>query len=374
MHFIDSGGLYGAESVLLNLSKEMVDGSKFEPVIGCIVGSGEEESELYDRAKELGFSAEKIIVRNKWLFWDVFRVVRQFRALGVDLIHSHGYKPSVIGFLVKLLSGIPVTATCHLWFLQGQIPLKMKLMIKLELFFYRFFPVVIAVSEPIRQTLLGYGISSEKVLVVNNGITLDDYREYEDDRKREIRAKLDLGENDCCLLNVGRLSRQKAQCNIISAAKKLKSVDPSLKYFIVGEGSLFDELQDQISCEGLQDTVGLLGFRDDIRDLLQVADVFLLPSRDEGMPIALLEAVASRVPVLVTAVGDVPKLISDSYSGVVVQVDNVDDLCRGICRLRESSSFSDEITQNAWLGLRKVYSSEAMYRAYSEIYNGLISS
>lgn len=138
LHFIESGGLYGAESVILNLSREMQSEGGYVPVVGCIVSSLEEQSDLYDKAIEYGLAAEKVVIRNSYLPVDIPRAAKQFKRNGFALIHSHGYKPSVFGFLIRLLTGIPVMATCHLWFLHGNAPLKMRVMVKAELFFLQF--------------------------------------------------------------------------------------------------------------------------------------------------------------------------------------------------------------------------------------------
>ncbi len=372
LHFIDSGGLYGAESVLLNLSREMCLAGKYTPVIGCIVGSPDEQNDLFDKAGELGLAAEKLVVRNGMFLWDVLRLSRRLKNLGIDLIHSHGYKPSVFGFFVRLLSGIPVTATCHLWFMQGKIPLKMRLMVKLELFLYRYFPVVVAVSQPIKEVLQENGVSKEKLKVIKNGIFFDDYGQLDAGAMHEIRAALGLENGEICLLNIGRLSHQKAQANIVLAAKKMREKYSLLKFFIVGEGPLREVLEKQIADEGLQHCVKLLGFRSDTANLLRIADVFLLPSRDEGMPMALLEAVASKVPVIVTPVGDIPNVIVNKESGVLVPVDDIDALCAGIMQLVNSKVDCDKYCDNAWNAMKREYSSMSMYHAYRNVYDCIL--
>jgi len=373
LHLIDSGGLYGAESVILALSREMQAGGEFEPVVGCIVAQLNAPSDLYDKCLQLGIRAEKVVIRNPLFYIDVFVVARQLRRLGINLIHSHGYKPSVFGYFIALLASIPITATCHLWFLQGDAPLKMKVMVRFELFLYKFFPVVVAVSEPIRNVLLSKGVPEYKTKVVNNGIVLDDYRQSDRETVDKLRDSLQVREGDLCLINVARLNYQKAQWHIIDAAAVLKAKGEKLIFFIVGEGELMDSLKRQVSDNNLQQTVHLLGFRSDVRQLLQAADIFLLPSLDEGMPIALLEAIASRTPVLATPVGDIPKLIKNNHSGVLVNKDDVMDLVDGIQRMAASPELRKKCADNAWEAVLDVYSSKAMYRSYCLIYRDLLN-
>ena len=348
LHFIDSGGLYGAENVILNLSREMQASDTYTPVVGCIVSQPDERSDLYDKAIELGVDVLKLVIRNSFLFVDIPRAARQLKKNGISLIHSHGYKPSVFGFLIRLATGIPIIATCHLWFLQGKIPLKMRAMIMLELISYRFFPAIVAVSGKIKEILINHGVAENKIEIIKNGIVLSDYTSLPDKTIDQLREKLQLRQGDFCFLNVARLTRQKAQWSIVKVARMLKNAGEKVKFFIVGEGPLRDDLQQLIIDNGVQDYVFLLGFRQDVNKLLQVAEVFILPSLDEGMPMALLEAVASKTPVLATPVGDIPKLIQDGRSGVIVKKDDVDDLFDGIVRLLSSAGLRQSCSDAAW--------------------------
>lgn len=368
LHFIDSGGLYGAESVILNLSREMLTYGNYIPVVGCIVSQSEGKSDLYDKANEFGIVTEKLVLRNPFLFVDIVRVARKLKKMDIALIHSHGYKPSVLGFLIRLLTGIPVIATCHLWFLQGKIPLKMRAMIRAELLLYRFFPVVVAVSEPIKKTICFHGVDPNKVSIIKNGIAIEDYSFSKKHNNDLLREELKLQAGELCFLNVARLSRQKAQWQIVSAAQKLLEEGVKARFFIVGEGHLRDDLSKLISDHGLQNCVHLLGFRRDIKELLQIADVFLLPSLDEGMPMALLEAAASQIPIVTTPVGDIPKLIKNNYSGLFVKVGVVEDLVCRIKRLVNSKSLRKYLSINAYNAVVHSYSSKEMYKQYDNVY------
>lgn len=374
LHFIDSGGLYGAESVILNLSQELVRLGNYQPVIGCIVSRQDEESALYDKALELGLAAERVVLRNSLFPLDLLRAARLLKARGIGLIHSHGYKPSVYGFFLGLLMRVPVTATCHLWFFKESLPMKKRVMIALELFLYRFFPAIVAVSDPIRDFLLSRGLEAGRVRVINNGIAIGQYRRLPPERLEGARRELGVAPDEICVINVGRLTAQKAQCRLVEAAARLKEQGARVKLFIVGEGALLESLTRQVRELGVEDRVRLLGFRSDIATLLQAADVFALPSLEEGMPIALLEAVACGTPVLTTAVGDIPKLIEDRVSGVLVQKDDAEDLVRGLELVGESRTYREELAQRAFEALRRGYSSEAMAARYGTLYGNLLGA
>jgi glycosyltransferase involved in cell wall biosynthesis len=369
LHFIESEGVYGAERVILNLSTQMHQaGSAFIPVVGCIVPHIETESALFNAAQAAGISAIKIPIANKSLWLDIPRAARQLKSLNIDLIHSHGYKPSVFGFFIRLLKKIPVIATCHLWFEPSKGPLKMRVMISMEKFFYRWFPKVIAVSEPIKTILLENGLTSSQTEVVRNGVDIP----VPNIRAEEsIRRELAIDKDMFVILNSARLSRQKAQWVLIEAAAILKNVNIPLKVLIVGQGGLEPELRSLINAKGLEQEVLLLGFRNDVNYLLQTCNVFALPSIDEGMPMSLLEAAAASKPIVTTQVGDIGKLIKHEQSGLIIPLEDPQSLAQALIRLREDTRLAQQLAQTAHHEMRENYSSEAMCKRYMEIYQQL---
>lgn len=370
LHFIESGGLYGAERVILNLSREMAQTGDFIPVVGCIVRSETEQSDLYDAAVSEGIEAAKLVIPNRRFPLALMRVARELRQLNVAVIHSHGYKPSVYGFLLKAFSGIPVIATCHLWFEMDKGPLKTRTMIALEKLFYRWFPRVIAVSDDIRQVLINNGVSGEKITVVENGVVIEPHDCSEQSIK--LRTSLGIKEDDFCVLNAGRLTRQKAQWTLIEAAAVLKKRKVNIKVLIAGEGRLKESLMDQITQLEVGDRVELLGFRRDVPELLSVCDAFALPSLDEGMPMILLESAARGVAAVTTGVGDIPKLICDGESGLVVPKDDPEALANALERLWKDKELRERLAENARSLMQEKYSSQAMHLKYDGIYRGLL--
>jgi glycosyltransferase involved in cell wall biosynthesis len=370
LHFIESGGLYGAERVILNLSRAMQGRAEFWPVVGCIVSDEEEQSALYDEATRQGIDAIKIVIPNARLPIALPRAARLLKDKGIQLIHSHGYKPSVYGFAIRAMSGIPVIATCHLWFEMDNGPLKTRLMIWLEKWVYRRYPKVIGVSEDICRTLIDNGVAPSRTLVVENGVDLPE-RTLTADRKRQLRKQLGVPEDAFCVLNAGRLTRQKGQWTLVEAAGQLSADQNAFHFLIAGEGKLRGLLEQAIVSHGVEKQVALLGFRSDIQQLLEISDALVLPSLDEGMPMVLLEAVAMEVPVVATEVGDIPKLIIDGQSGTTIPKENPGAVADALRKLDREPEFARALAREAYQMLVQKYSSEAMHRRYDAIYRDL---
>lgn len=368
MHFLESGGLYGAESVVLNLSREMLKACDYFPVIACIVQNSVEQVALYEKAVSFGIESHKIIINNKKFPFDILLFLFKLKKLRIDLIHSHGYKSSIIAFISMLFLRIPVLPTCHLWFWSKAAPLKFRVMTAMEIFLYRFLKVITVVSQPIKQTLVQRGIHPEKIQIIRNGVNLDDFIPLTESEQLQLGEELGLEVGVPVIINLGRLTEQKAHINIIRAAQILKNHGQKFIILIIGDGSLREELEHQIQERGVEAEVRILGFREDAKKLLQLADVFLLPSLDEGMPMALLEAMASRVPVIATGVGDVPEIIEAGKCGVEIIINDVGAIVEGIERLIKKGSDKLIMINNGYAKVVTHYSSGKMLSQYCKIY------
>ncbi|MFT5249444.1 MAG: glycosyltransferase involved in cell wall biosynthesis [bacterium] len=372
LHFIDSDGLYGAESVILNLSMQMKSGSGYIPVIGCIVSNTNEQNDLYDRSIELGLEVIKVVIANSKLLWEIPKAAKQIKNLNIDVIHSHGYKPSVYGFLISKLISISIIATCHLWFEIENKPLKMKVLVKLELYFYQWFSQIIAVSEQIKSILVENGLDAGTIKVVANGVNIEEVAN-KDKIRLEVRKQLNISSDKFVILNSGRLTKQKAQWMLVEAAKKLKDNNENFITIIVGEGELFSDLTVMINDYGLKEHVKLLGFCSNMKQLLIMADCFALPSIDEGMPMSLLEAAAYELPIISTDVGDITKLIIHNETGHIISVNTPENLANSIITFSQDQNLSHNFAKNAKKRMYEIYSSVAMCNSYYTIYNDTLN-
>ncbi|WP_250658250.1 glycosyltransferase family 4 protein [Alkalimarinus coralli] len=372
LHFVDSAGVYGAEQVMLNLSQQMKNNEHYESVIGCIVGKESDQNDLFDAAQQLNIEAIKVPIANALFFRDIPRAARLIKKEKIDLIHSHGYKPSVYGSIIYLLTLIPIMATCHLWFESSKGPLKMRVMTWIEKRLYRLFPKVIAVSKPIQEILLTHKVKERKTAVIKNGVEIPT-NALSDHQKETLKAELGINKTTHCVLNAGRLTRQKAQWTLIESAASLKAQGKQVRILIVGEGGLKQELETLIQKLNVSDVVSLLGFRSDMDHLLEIADVFALPSLDEGMPMALLEACAAKTPVITTPVGDIPKLIKNNETGLLIEPEDEPALTSAITQVCENKNKARVIANNAFIKLEENYSSSAMCKDYIQIYSELLS-
>ena len=182
----------------------------------------------------------------------------------------------------------------------------------------------VAVSGTILAYLRAIGIPEERITVVENGL---DAAPVAAGGERE---ELGWGEDAFVVTSVGRLEPVKGHELLIEAVRRLAPARPELRCVIVGDGRRRPALDEQVRAAGLDERVRLTGFRDDVAPVLRASDAFCLPSLSEGLPYALLEACAQGLPLLVSAVGEIPALFEDDRTALLVPPGDAGELARGL--------------------------------------------
>lgn len=242
LHLVESDGLYGAENVILNLSRMMMEDGKFIPLVACILGGKDKKNPFFDELLPYNIEVASVLVRKRFFALEAARACKVPKNLGVDLIHSHGYKPSIIAFMAKSLWGIPVLATCHLRFNGRRNSLPYRIMMACETYLYRHFENTIAVSPAIGKYLINKGAYPSKVNIIENGIPVKDYEERDNGNMKILRQKLGIDQTTAVVLNIGRLCEQKNHEAIIRAAGLLKQKNLKMMVLIAGDGGFLPSI------------------------------------------------------------------------------------------------------------------------------------
>jgi glycosyltransferase involved in cell wall biosynthesis len=311
--------------------------------------------------------AERLQLRNVQSPLDVPMLAQSLRRLNVSAIHAHGYKATVAGYVAHAVNRTPILATCHLWFEDSQTKWTYRLLAQVERRLYKRLDHVVAVSDPIAQRLRSWGVASQRLTVISNGIAMDVPRATDTERRR-LRTDFGIPQDAFVILNIGRLAEQKAQADLIEAAAVVRNTHPEVSLSILGEGHLRRPLEERIAALGLGDTVRILGFKSNTHEYLAAADAFVLPSINEGLPIALLEAAAAGLPIVCTPVGAIPDLLAPGKSALFVPVHSVPDLAAAITRLVENPALGQSLGRQVRAAVERQYSLDRMYRAYRDIY------
>ena len=316
----------------------------------------------------MGLDCVYFILRNKFDVACVKAIGSYCKKNAVRVVHSHGYKPSVVCLIMKLLYGTPYVITCHLWILET---FRLRIYTSLEKISMRFAERVIGVSEEIVTDLNRGGISKRKLRVIENGIDVDRYSEFELEPKEAEEARKDLGlDRDSFIIgSLGRLTEQKDYQTLIKAAAEALKDNAALEFIVAGEGELKSALISQCRDLGIENRFHFLGFRSDKEKLLKLMSVFVLSSLDEGLPMAMLEAMAARLPVVTTPVGGIPKVIKPGENGLFIDPGNVEQLKKTLLVLARNSAMRERLGRRGLETVKGEYSIEEMARKYLAIYS-----
>lgn len=253
----------------------------------------------------------------------LWRLVALMRRIKPHVVHTHTAKAGAVGRAAAILAGVPIVVhTYHGHVLRGYFsPAKTGVYRAIERGLARRTDRLLAVTTRVRDELVALGVGqAAQYRAVPLGFDLAPLLVAER-RRGELRAELGLG--DAPLIGiVARLAPIKAHEVFLSAAATVRQQVPAARFLIVGDGELRALLEQQTAALGLTDAVRFLGWRADIDRLYADIDVVALTSRNEGSPVALIEAMASGVPVVSTDVGGVADVVEHGVSGLLAPMDD----------------------------------------------------
>ena len=189
---------------------------------------------------------------------------------------------------------------------------------------------VIAVSADVRDSIRGPARRRTEVLV--HGVMLEQVR-ARGARREQAREELGVGPDEVLVATIANYVPKKDYPNLLEAARRVAQRDPSVRFCAVGQGPLERETHELRHRLGLEERVILTGYREDAVGVLAGADIFVLASRFEGLPVALMEALTLGLPVVATAVGGVPEAVDDGVEGLLVAPGRPDRLAKAIAEL-----------------------------------------
>jgi glycosyltransferase involved in cell wall biosynthesis len=264
-----------------------------------------------DRARADGFQAFQLEANAPRLFRAAREVAGWLRRLRADVLCCSGYKPDLIGWLAARRSGVPVLAVAHGW---TAATFKVRCYEALDRWVMRRMDAVVCVSEAQAVKVRRAGVRPERAVVIRNALRTESF-DHPDLAYREKLCELFPVKPERVVVAAGRLSPEKGFDQLIEAAALLAPRHPGAGFVVFGEGPLREALTRRIAECGLAGRFILAGFHTDLERWLPWADVGVLSSHTEGLPVAVLEAMAAGLPVVATAVGGTPEVVDDGVTG-----------------------------------------------------------
>lgn len=350
----------GVTSYLLTLAKGLKEK-------GCdilIATSGGEREEDFSktgcRTIKLDIDTKSEI--NPKIYWAIGVLKKMIQSEKIDMIHSHTRVTQIMGEILSCQIKCVHISTCHGYFKPNLG----------RALFPAWGKKTIAISKEVRDHLINdFHLPEKQIELIPSGVDIAQFEPIDAGQKRNVREKYGLGD-ELIIGIIARLSDVKGIDILIKAMSEVHKIDPKARLLIVGEGkeerflkSLVNELQ-------LESRVQFLPIVNRTNEILSVLDIFVMPSRQEGLGLSIMEAQASGLPVVASHVGGIPTLIEHNVTGLLVPKESPTALADALVDLLESQDKRDRLGRAGRAFIVQHYSSPQMIEKTYQLYRSLL--
>ncbi len=356
LHLIETGGPGGAERMLLGMTRHL--DPSFHSTVG-LMKSGWLESQIQERGLDH--------VRIQGGIWGDIGCIRQLvqvvRASAIQVIHAHEFYMNVLGAAVSRLTGVPLIATVHG---KNYYPEKRRRQL-----LYRWVASTAASIVTVSEDLKAFfsrtiDVAAPRVTVVPNGIDTSVWSPIMADAALQVPCGIPA---DAMVAGaIGNLYPVKRHIDLVRALPLIKAACPNIHVVILGRGDQKTILEREAVSLGVADRLHLPGFQENTRQWLNMMDCYVMPSESEGMPLSLLEAMSAQLPVVVTAVGGIPEVVTHEESGWLIPAHCPEMLAKTMIHVLTHPLEARTVAVRARARIQAKFSADAMARAYGTLY------
>jgi len=310
-------------------------------------------------ARRRGLETSAVRARNHWSLSSVMSIERRLRASAPDLVHLHSGRATWLGGIAAWRLGLPALST-------RRMDRSVKRNWRTRFLYGTALCRAVAISEAVAQRLAAGGVRDEMIRVVPSAVEPD--RIHPRKARLAVRQSLGAESGAACLLVVAALVERKGIDVLLEALARLAEDGLFPTLWIAGDGPQREALEHLVSRLGIGSRVRFLGHRDDVADLLGACDVFVLPSRHEGLGVAALEAMALARPVVATRVGGLGEAVLHQQTGLLVPPDDAAALQAALAHLLREPALRERLGAAGPERIAQRYHAEAMVEAYEHLY------
>lgn len=362
-------GFYGVEKVVIELAAGL-SARGHDITIGIIQGMQLDDQDFQTMAAKKGLAYVVFPSARPFDRQTIIRIRNFIEAERPQVIHSHGYKADVFAWVANRAFGLPLISTCHPW-LDTERDYRAAFYALVDKVTLLRFDRIVAVSEEVRQRCRVGLFRKSSIPVIANGVAVEPPAPA--GWRAELRLQLGIPSTSLIVGCVARLTPEKGHCHLLRAFASLKGKSSRpMALLLLGDGEESKDLKDLCRQLEIADQVFFLGHREDVPALLAEMDLFVLPSLSEGLPMALLEAMAAGVPVVATAVGGVPEALDQGRAGLLVPSADPGALATAMARLAENADERHALARSGRHRIAAAYSREIMTEKYEKEYRDLV--
>jgi sugar transferase (PEP-CTERM/EpsH1 system associated) len=355
MHLIYRFQEGGAERVVLNIAAKVQSPTIQSSICSTVPATSmkhllEPEVALFELQRRPGNDPSFV--------WQLYQLLRRQRP---HILHTHSWGTLCEGLVAGRMARVPVIV--HLE--HGTLQTK-KYQVRIQRWAWpqtdRLLAVCSKVADHMADTV---GVARRGIRIIRNGVDLS---RFQTEHRAEARLRLGLPSDALVVGTAGRLVDVKDHSTLLEALRLVTSAGVPLLAVIAGDGPLRTALESTILTLGLQDRVRLLGHRSDIETVMAALDIFVLSSRSEGLPMAILEAMASGLPVIATRVGGVDEVIDEGSTGLLVEPKSPEALAEAIGSLAGNRARRERMGAAGRARAIREFSLDTMVADYQRLY------
>lgn len=389
LYIMDTLGLSGRTKGYIDLALHL-DPARYRPVFCSL---GEESSELVERLHERSVPVEVLPLTAGLRPDGVWKLAQLLRRLHIDVVHPINPRPLLYAGLAARLCGIH-SAVGSLSAFACQVPDRTYTFLPQELvnrgrrqalrnqMACRLMNHVVTVSDELGERFcrftadaagplagIGYRGLRRRMHTISYGIDLGPYRAVTTTEVAELRARLGATADTVLIGSVGRLVEQKDYPTQLRAFALAARTDPRLRMVLAGDGPLRAQIETHAAELGITDRLVLLGHWVRVPALLKALDVFVLASKFEPYGVALLEAKCAGSAIVATAVNEIPKLLRDGVTGLIVPPESPEPMATAFLRMAQDAALRRAVATAAYAEAENKHSIDAVARAYQALYD-----
>ena len=357
-------GLFGAERWILALIKYL-DKTRFNIHVAAIKDHPSLDVPLCREAKSIGFSTKVFEAYGRFNFSAIKQVRKFILENNIHIIHTHAYKQDIIGILASINTNCKTITTPHGW--SKKADFKLMIYETINKLIFPFFDAVVPLSEELYKSCLKIPFLKSKLHLIKNGVDIEEIK----NTKNIAEEILELKKNKTFIIGyIGQLIPRKGLDILFTALKDIKEINWHL--FIIGEGEEKNRLISMSKGFGIDSRIHFTGFREDRLSFLKGFDVFILPSRLEGIPRCLMEAGGMGIPIIASRIPGCTDIVINNKTGLLFTPDDPVSLKNTILKMAHNNELRKSLGQNVSLFIEKNYSAKKMAKEYEELYHKLI--
>jgi glycosyltransferase involved in cell wall biosynthesis len=363
--YTETSGIGGAEKVLLDLATSL-DRKSYNIYVVL-----HRSRWLHEQLSKNDIPVEIIPSKHGWDLGFLRDFMKYCKEIKADLINSHLFGANLYASIAGIFLGIPVVATVHNEYIMPGS--RIRHLGTKNFIVRRFAKRIILVAEYMKKDYIEKGrYPSSKLRTIYNGIAIKDSLSAEE--KAASRQKLGLAKDDIVIGNVANFRAPKGHNYLIEAAAKVVERYPAARFLLVGEGTgeLREKAERQIETLGLKKNVLLLGFRTDVEELLKSFDIFVLSSISEGLPLSVVEAMGSGLPIVSTGVGGLPELVEEGGNGHLVPPKDSGKLAAALINLLNDNELRERMGLRSREIAESKFSINNMINKYQDLYRQIL--